>query len=239
MSVKFYTNVSVVPIDSIKPHPLNDKVHSPRKLVALAKAIKENNFDQPIVVNSITKTITKGHARYYASKEYLKLKTVPVVFKDYQNDDEQLLDLKLDNEVSEIDKQYDAEKTKQIINRVGKQISRALDEQVKEIRETVEKKGDLAKDILEKTILTQKPPTPIPAQSKDENKSRPVGGETKDQIQKSVKDIFSSVEENQDQKKQENKRHVIIIDCQSQESKEALKEKLRADILESFGAKIY
>lgn len=245
MDFKFLTEISVVPIDSLKPHPLNDKIHTQKKLLTLAKAIKNNDWDVPIVINSITRVITKGHARWIAARDILKLKTVPVILKNYANEDEQLLDLKLDNEVSEIDRTYDPKMTEKILQRIGPQMNRAIDEKFDDIKEKIKKsQTEIAKKIEQGNEVRQQDQQTKKEElenkvniARQHQEALKVGGQTKDQIKSDVGSVFSSVTE--DQIKTENRKFVIIIDVPTQELKDALKEKLKNDILSHFSGKIY
>lgn len=261
MDFKFLTDITVVPIESIKPHPLNDKVHTQKKLLTLAKAIRNNQWDQPIVVNSVTRVITKGHARWMAARDILKLKTVPVILKDYSNDDEQLLDLKLDNEVSEIDHSYDPNMTAKIMSKIGPQMQRALDETVKDIRNKISKsQAAIQESIDESNRSRQEHNDRLQA----EQLQRQAEMQKYDSMkkEKSNGDVFTTIPENEykgpaneiinkeiigsmkfedakeDQNKTSNSRNIIILECPTAEIKEEVRKKIRAD-LGQLGVKVH
>jgi DNA modification methylase len=64
-------------LDRIKPHPKNERLHSPEQISLLASIIKKWGPDQPIVVDE-DGTILKGHARLAAALE-IGLSEFPVV----------------------------------------------------------------------------------------------------------------------------------------------------------------
>lgn len=71
--------VSMWPIDKIKPYELNSKKHDKEQVKGIAKSIKEFGWDQPIVVDG-DGVVIKGHGRRLAAIE-LGLAVVPVVVR--------------------------------------------------------------------------------------------------------------------------------------------------------------
>lgn len=96
------------PIGSITPYDKNPRHHPEAQVEALAKAIQEFGFDQPIVVDP-QGVIIKGHGRYMAAL-LLKLKEVPVVEKAVTENEARLLRI-ADNE--QVSKDWDYHALKQ------------------------------------------------------------------------------------------------------------------------------
>lgn len=67
------------PIDELKPFPNNPKIHTPEQITALANAIAEFGFDQPILVDE-TDTILKGHGRQLGARK-AGLALVPTIVR--------------------------------------------------------------------------------------------------------------------------------------------------------------
>lgn len=243
MDFKLYTDVQNVPIDSIKSHPLNDKVHSDNKLNALKKAIKYNGFDHPIVVNSITRVISDGHARWEAAKR-LKLKVVPVIFKDYDSDDHQLIDLKLHNEVSLIDMEYNPAMTAMINQKVGDQLNRAISADYdsievtkKKIKETLDEVQKKLEDETNRAIQDKIEQSKQQHQEYKEAVASLPKNDSKPTIE--TAEAFNQVVE-QEPKSAGVQNFVVILNVNTKELKEALKNELKTTgILNKFNAKIY
>ncbi|MBW4514545.1 MAG: ParB/Srx family N-terminal domain-containing protein [Timaviella obliquedivisa GSE-PSE-MK23-08B] len=80
MAKQFSPEIIWVPIDKITPYPLNNKLHPPSQIDAIAGSIIEYGFDVPIVVDE-DGVILKGHGRHLASRK-LDLLEVPVIIRD-------------------------------------------------------------------------------------------------------------------------------------------------------------
>jgi hypothetical protein len=79
MAKQFSPEIIWVPIDKITPYPLNNKLHPPSQIDAIAGSIIEYGFDVPIVVDE-DGVILKGHGRHLASRK-LDLLEVPVIIR--------------------------------------------------------------------------------------------------------------------------------------------------------------
>jgi ParB-like chromosome segregation protein Spo0J len=89
----------------LKPYDKNPRKHPEEQIVALAAAIKEFGFDQPIVVGP-DYVIIKGHGRLLAAQR-LGLEKVPVVVRAISENDAKFLRA-ADNEVVSGDWDYHA-----------------------------------------------------------------------------------------------------------------------------------
>ena len=83
-------------VGTIKPYEKNSRHHPPEQIEALAKAIKEFGFDQPIVID-IHGVIIKGHGRLEAAK-LAGMTKVPCIIKVMPENEAKLLRV-ADNEV--------------------------------------------------------------------------------------------------------------------------------------------
>jgi hypothetical protein len=88
----------------LKPYKKNSKPHTKEQVEALAGMIKDQGFDQPIVITS-KNIIIKGHGRREASL-LLGLDEVPVVVRDDLSKEEADLSRIVDNE--SVDTEWDA-----------------------------------------------------------------------------------------------------------------------------------
>lgn len=79
MTKKFTPKIEMRPIDQVKPYDRNAKIHTESQVEDLAKVIKSQGWDVPIVVDK-DGVIIKGHGRRLAAL-HLGLKEVPVVVR--------------------------------------------------------------------------------------------------------------------------------------------------------------
>jgi ParB-like nuclease domain len=79
MAKQFSPEVIWLPIEKITPYPLNNKLHPPSQIDAIAGSILEYGFDVPIVVDE-DGVILKGHGRHLAARK-LNLTQVPVIVR--------------------------------------------------------------------------------------------------------------------------------------------------------------
>jgi hypothetical protein len=98
-------NITEVAIEDLKPHPQNSRTHSAEQVRALARAIGEWNFTQPLVIDE-NNVVLIGHGRLEAAKS-LGLKTVPCVRMDSLSDAEKRAMLISDNRLAEIGSTWD------------------------------------------------------------------------------------------------------------------------------------
>ena len=73
--------VEYVPCDSIKPNEYNPNRQSEHEFEMLLDSMRLNGFDQPIIVQRVTRTIVDGEHRWRAARK-LGFKEIPVVFVD-------------------------------------------------------------------------------------------------------------------------------------------------------------
>lgn len=86
-------------VESLKPHPKNNNIHSKDQIERLAKIIQYQGFRSPIVISKLSGHITKGHGRLMAAKK-LEMRRVPVNYQDYENESQEYADLTADNEIA-------------------------------------------------------------------------------------------------------------------------------------------
>lgn len=80
--------IRIVPISELHPNPKNRNVHSAAQIERLGEIIKYQGFRNPLIVSKRTGFIVAGHGRLLAAKE-LKLKEVPVIYEDFEDEDQE------------------------------------------------------------------------------------------------------------------------------------------------------
>ena len=91
----------LVKLKSLVPHPLNPNVHSDNQIKKLARIINHFGWRKCVTVSKQTNYVIRGHGRL-AAAELAGLKTVPVNYQDYANNDVEMTDLVADNRMSEL-----------------------------------------------------------------------------------------------------------------------------------------
>lgn len=84
---------------SLKPHPRNRNQHSTDQIDRLAKLINYQGIRAPIVVSKLSGYICKGHGTLMALNK-LKLKEVPIVEQEFENEDAEYSFLTADNAIA-------------------------------------------------------------------------------------------------------------------------------------------
>lgn len=92
--------IKQVKISDLKPNPLNMNRHSKEQIQRLAKLIEYQGFRNPVVVSNQTGLVNSGHGRIDAAK-VLKMKTVPVIYQDFDNEDQEYASLVADNAIAD------------------------------------------------------------------------------------------------------------------------------------------
>lgn len=90
--------IEMVAVDCLVEHPDNPHRHSKKQITRLAKLIEYQGFRVPIIVDKDTGYIVSGHGRKMAA-EKLGLKKVPVIFQDFETDDQVRAYLVSDNAI--------------------------------------------------------------------------------------------------------------------------------------------
>lgn len=89
----------LVDIKKLIPHPKNPNRHSNEQIERLAKILEYQGFRYPIKVSKLSGFITSGHGRISASK-LNEWKKVPVVYQDYENEEQEFADIVSDNSIA-------------------------------------------------------------------------------------------------------------------------------------------
>jgi len=84
---------------SLKPHPKNRNKHPTDQIKRLAKLIDYQGVRAPIVVSKLSGNIVKGHGTLLALQE-LKAETVPVVYQEFKDQDQEYAFLQSDNAIA-------------------------------------------------------------------------------------------------------------------------------------------
>lgn len=83
----------------LKKHPKNRNKHPKEQIERLAKILSYQGFRYPIKVSKLSGFITSGHGRAEAAK-LLKLTEIPVVYQDYESDEQEYADVQSDNAIA-------------------------------------------------------------------------------------------------------------------------------------------
>lgn len=93
------TDVKMVPISNLKPHPKNRNSHPKEQIERLAQILKYQGWRYPVKVSYRSGFITSGHGRVEAARA-LGLTEVPVSFQDYESEEHEYADLIADNSIA-------------------------------------------------------------------------------------------------------------------------------------------
>lgn len=93
------SEITMVPVGELKPHPKNPNRHSPEQLDRLAKILQYQGWRYPIKVSKRTGYITSGHGRLEAAV-LMGLGEVPVSYQDYKDEDQEWADVVADNAIA-------------------------------------------------------------------------------------------------------------------------------------------
>jgi hypothetical protein len=84
---------------TLKYHPKNRNKHPKDQIERLAKILEYQGWRYPIKVSKLSGCVTSGHGRIAAA--FLKKWTqVPVVFQEYENEDQEYADVQSDNAIA-------------------------------------------------------------------------------------------------------------------------------------------
>jgi hypothetical protein len=92
---------AIVPVEDLRPNPLNPNTHSEDQIYRLGEIIEENGWRHPITVSKRSGLITKGWGRLLAA--LLKMwEEVPVEYQYYRDEAHELADMVADNRIQEL-----------------------------------------------------------------------------------------------------------------------------------------
>lgn len=80
--------ISIVPISKIIPNHKNRNKHSAEQIERLKQIITYQGFRVPVIVSNRSGKLVAGHGRLLAAKE-LGLKDVPVIYQDFESDEQE------------------------------------------------------------------------------------------------------------------------------------------------------
>ena len=90
------TTILAVPINDLIPHPRNAGIYGAEDVRALAARIEQSKWVKPLVATSDNRIIS-GHRRWQAAK-LLSLDTVPIEYRSFESEEDELEALLLENE---------------------------------------------------------------------------------------------------------------------------------------------
>lgn len=89
----------LLPTAELKPNPKNRNKHPDEQIERLAEIIRYQGFRQPIIVSSRSGYIVAGHGRLLAAQR-LEIERVPVVFQDFESEEQEYAFQVSDNAVA-------------------------------------------------------------------------------------------------------------------------------------------
>jgi hypothetical protein len=92
------SEISLVPIKNIKLNPKNRNKHGKDQIDELVKIIEYQGFRRPVTISNRSGLLTCGEGRYLAAKR-LKLKEIPVMYQDYDSEEQEYADGIADNAI--------------------------------------------------------------------------------------------------------------------------------------------
>lgn len=93
------SEIELVSVNSLIPHPKNNNKHPPEQIERLAKLIEYQGFRNPIVVQKGTNLVVAGHGRIEAAKK-LGYKQVPVTYQEFDSEAQLYAYLTSDNAIA-------------------------------------------------------------------------------------------------------------------------------------------
>lgn len=90
------TTLHSIPTTTLKPHPKNAAIYGREDVRALAARIQQSNWIKPLVATPEHRIIS-GHRRWQAA-QLLAIDTIPVEFRTFENEEDELEALLLENE---------------------------------------------------------------------------------------------------------------------------------------------
>jgi len=91
--------IKMVPIDTIKPSAVNRNIHPPEQIDRFVKILKEVGWRQPVIVSNRSGFLVAGHGRLLAATR-LGLKEIPVMYQDFESEDEEYIFAASDNAIA-------------------------------------------------------------------------------------------------------------------------------------------
>lgn len=82
------SEIKIVSLKSLKLNPKNRNAHPEEQIDRLVKIIQYQGFRNPLIVSNRSGLVVAGHGRYEAAKR-LELKTVPVMFQDFESEEQE------------------------------------------------------------------------------------------------------------------------------------------------------
>lgn len=93
------TQISLVDVNTLVPHPKNNNVHPKEQIEMLERIIRYQGFRNPLTVQKGTNLIVCGHGRLVAAKN-LGIARVPVIFQEFDSDEQLYAHLTADNAIA-------------------------------------------------------------------------------------------------------------------------------------------
>ncbi len=92
-------DIKMIPIGEIKPWPKNRNQHPKEQIDRIVKLIEYQGFRNPLIISKQSGFLIAGHGRLLAAKR-MKLEKVPVIFQDFESEDQAYAYMVSDNAVA-------------------------------------------------------------------------------------------------------------------------------------------
>lgn len=97
--MKLANRIELWPLDSLVPYDRNARTHSPEQVAKIAASMTEFGFNNPILVDSKSRTIIAGHGRLEAAT-LLGLAEAPVIVLDHLSENQRRAYILADNRLA-------------------------------------------------------------------------------------------------------------------------------------------
>lgn len=91
--------IQQVKVEDLTLHPKNPNKHSKEQIERLATIVKYQGFRSPLIVSNRSGLLISGHGRIEVAKK-LGMKTVPVIYQDFENEDQEYAALVSENAIA-------------------------------------------------------------------------------------------------------------------------------------------
>jgi DNA modification methylase len=88
-----------IDIKDVRPNPKNRNVHSEEQISRLVELLKYQGWRHPLIISNQSGQLVVGHGRLAAAKK-LKMKTVPVVYQDFDSPEQEYAFAVSDNAIA-------------------------------------------------------------------------------------------------------------------------------------------
>lgn len=92
-------DIAIVSVKDLRPNHKNRNIHTPAQIERLTEIIRYQGFRNPLIVSNRSGLVVAGHGRLMAAKK-LGLKEVPVLFQDFDSEEQEYAAQVSDNSIA-------------------------------------------------------------------------------------------------------------------------------------------